>query len=226
MAAKVHEEEEVVDVTEEMEALRKDNESLSAEVSRLKREVNSVSQKLHTAQKAAPAAMSSDTEATIGLLLSKTIQSEMLNLAQRVSKSTKILDNKIEPVMAKLDAKIDEMNQAEQAMEARKAEMEDAEKRCKDFNTTTCFINILFNKNRIWSITSNQTDSRLVNMMVPQIKACQAPYERTIAAVMRKHKLDLSVQSIRGFKDYFSPDDLVKTYARSPVTDMVWKRRF
>jgi hypothetical protein len=219
--------EEVVEEEDEVEEEVVEEEVVEEEVVEvLKETIVSLTNRLNVALDSNNSRPLSNSETVLNRLLTKTIQSEMLNLSQKVNKATTILDEKIGSTIDQLNEKLLALKVEEESIDLKKIELEDAEKRCKDYNNNTCFINILYNRNTIWSVNSNQPDSRLSNMLITQLKTCQHPLDKTISAIMRTYKFELNVQQIVPYTECFNSEDQKILAVRHPVTNMVWKRNY
>ena len=105
--------------------------------------------------------------------------------------------------------------------------LSDAKTRCEEFNSSVCYINILLNEKLIWNVSSNQADSKIVNVITSELKTCESPYKNNVSKILKKYKFELKAKRVASFAEYWSQKDQKgRGIQREAVFDYVYVRSY
>ena len=92
-------------------------------------------------------------------------------------------------------------------------------------NTQYCYINILLNTKRIWNVSSNHKDSKIVNIINNELKTCSGDYTKSILPIFKRYGFSMKSRRVAPFSEYLSSPDLNNnTVKREIVYDLVFYR--
>jgi hypothetical protein len=221
----------IADLEEQAVQLQLLAKSRGQQNDQLKREINSLTTQNRSLNKLLEAETNSVAQAEAGAqagsFLTKSVKRDMVILSQKVSKTTKILDDKVVNIMDKLDVKMNALKEQEDKIKEEIKTLSDAKTRCEEFNSSVCYINILLNEKLIWNVSSNQADSKIVNVITSELKTCESPYKNNVSKILKKYKFELKAKRVASFAEYWSQKDQKgRGIQREAVFDYVYVRSY